>query len=351
MKPRMFIILMFVAIGLGYWWLSGDAEPAQVQTDTNKNTPAKAPLVKKAKAAAEVAPQTTPEQKRDRHIPVQMTEAAEHIAQHYEQQLQFAPYSQPLTAADADRLSPNHFYPVTIPTQNIDEVLTLKLSQYRFVYPEPIELVLTGSDIYSATVTVSEVDSNKVLTTQSLIEQEGSYTSRIKGKKTFPRELQLTVRAHVRGDEIPLVAQIHYMKPSAELLNLEQPQVQGSDLLVYARLKVQEAGIYRIRANLFSGDQPLSHVVARKRLSEGTQLLPLKIHQSVLPQQASALKLTTFVVERMSGSPQEKARYGRSNVDTYMLDGVDLSELSRVPYTPTEQERQKLAFLKQLGNQ
>ncbi|WP_156158709.1 hypothetical protein [Pseudoalteromonas rubra] len=349
MKPRMFIILMCVAIGLGYWWLSDDAEPIQPGAQAKSQVPAE--FHKPVQKAAIIAAQTKPDPQRERHMPVAMTEAAAQVADLYAQQLQYAPYSQPLTLADADRLTPNHFYPVTIPTQNIEEVLTLKVSQYRFVYPEPIEIVLTGSDIYGASVSVSEVESNKVLTAQSLIEQEGRYFASISAKKDFPRELQLTVRAHVRGDEIPLVAQVQYMQPSAELLNLEQARVQGSDLLVDARLKVHEAGIYRIRANLFAGDQPLSHAVARKRLSEGVQTLPLKIHQSVLPEQATGLKLTTFVVERMSGSPQEKARFGRSQVDTYSLESVDLSDLQRQPYTPSAQEQQKLAFLKQLGKQ
>ncbi|WP_125557700.1 hypothetical protein [Pseudoalteromonas rubra] len=349
MKPRMFIILTFVAIGLGYWWLSGDAEPIHhgavaqtIDAEVPNHQPEQA--TKSALKAKSV-------QQSERHIPIEMTDAASKVAQLYEQQLRHAPYSQPLTLADSDRLTPNHFYPVTIPTQDIEEVLTLKVSQYRFVYPEPIELMLTGSDIYGATVMVSEVDSNKVLLTQSLLEQEGSYIASIAGKKDFPRALQLTVRAHVRGDEIPVVAQVQYMKPSAELLNLEQARVHGSDLLIDARLNVQEAGIYRVRANLFLGDQPLSHVVARKRLSEGVQTLPMKIHQSVLPNHASGLKLKTFVVERMSGSPQEKARFGRSKVSEFALDEVDLSDLQRQAYTPSAQEQQKLAFLKQLGKQ
>ncbi|MCG7537037.1 hypothetical protein [Pseudoalteromonas sp. OOF1S-7] len=350
MKSRMFIILMLVTIGLGYWWLSDDAEPI-TQPGAGARTQESSQHEKPAEKALIVAAQTKPDTQRERHMPVAMTEAAAQVAELYAQQLHYAPYSQPLTLEDADRLTPNHFYPVTMPTQNIEEVLTLKVSQYRFVYPEPIELRLTGSDIYGATVFVSEVEGNKTLITQSLTEQGGSYIANIPAKKDFPRELQLTVRAHVRGDEIPLVAHVQYMKPSAELLNLEQARVEKSDLLIDARLKVQEAGIYRIRANLFALEQPLSHVVARKRLSEGVQTVPLKIHQSVLPSQATDLKLTTFVVERMSGSPQEKARFGRSNVDSYSLEAVDLSDLKRQPYTPSAQEQQKLAFLKQLGSQ
>ncbi|KZN47847.1 hypothetical protein [Pseudoalteromonas luteoviolacea] len=286
--------------------------------------------------------------------PFQLTstqKAAKVIANNYRETLRYAPYSQPLTVNDVDRLEPNRFIPLTVPTSDMSGTISLSLNKYRFIYPEPIKLVLKGDAVTRAKVIVSIVDEQKILLEKSLAVSEAGAMIELAGKESFSGDLQLKVVADVAGDPIVIVAQAKYEQPSAKLIGLKHTEVNGSDLIMTLSMDVEDAGIYRVRANLYDGAQPLAHLVAKSKLSSGRQELQLKAHQSVLPDKSSDLRLMTFVVERMSSVPGERTRFGESEVTEIPLIDVDLSELSRDPYSPTTNERASLEFLEGMASQ
>ncbi|MBQ4837801.1 hypothetical protein [Pseudoalteromonas luteoviolacea] len=286
--------------------------------------------------------------------PFQLTstqKAAKAIASNYRETLRFAPYSQPLSIHDIDRLEPNRFIPVTVPNSDLSGTIALVLNKYRFTYPEPIELQLTGEGITQAKVLVSLVDDRKVLLERELRVEQGQAVTKLSAKDTFIGDIQLKVTADVGGDPIAIVAQAKYVQPSAKLVGLKYIDVQGSDLIIALELDVEDAGIYRVRANLFDGGKPLAHLVTKSKLANGKQKITLKAHQSVLPNLSNDLKLTTFIVERMSSVPGERTRYGESLITEIPLHTVDLSDLKREPYKPSDKERASLQFLEGMAQQ
>ncbi|ESP91172.1 MULTISPECIES: hypothetical protein [Pseudoalteromonas] len=287
--------------------------------------------------------------------PFQLTstqKAAKVIASNYRETLRYAPYSQPLSIHDIDRLEPNRFVPVTVPNSDLSGTIALALNKYRFTYPEPIELQLTGEGISRAKVIVSLVDEkNKILFEKGLSVSQGQANTKLPAKEAFNGDIQLKVIADVGGDPITIVAQAKYVQPSAKLVGLKYMDVQGSDLIIALELEVEDAGIYRVRANLFDGGTPLAHLVTKSKLANGKQEIALKAHQSVLPDLSNDLKLMTFIVERMSSVPGERTRYGESLITEISLHAADLSDLKREPYKPSDKERASLQFLEGMAQQ
>lgn len=349
---KVVIIIISALTALIIWRLLSSSEPQQQPVvATEKETPQ---IIEQKDAEVASEPQSKPAPRAVDMSPFQLTstqKAAKVIANNYRETLRYAPYSQPLTRNDTDRLEPNRFVPVTVPTSDMSGTISLALNKYRFIHPDPIQLTLSSEQISRAKVVISLVDDSKVILEKSLRVADSSAYIEVSGREEFYGDLQLKVEADVAGDPITIVAQAKYEQPSAKLIGLKRAEVNGSDLQITLALDVEEAGIYRVRANLYDGAQPLAHLVAKAKLSFGQQEITLKAHQTVLPTSSSDLRLMTFIVERMSSIPGERTRFGESAFSELPLVDIDLSELSRDPYSPNAKERASLEFLQGMAEQ
>ncbi|WP_082664318.1 hypothetical protein [Pseudoalteromonas sp. 10-33] len=278
-----------------------------------------------------------------------LAKAAEQVAIQYESALKYPPYSQPLSEFDEDRLKPNQFYPVESPIDDKGNAVTISLSKYRFVYPEKITLKVSAGGLKNVIVELANTDTKEIVTTYKSNAREGEANVIFKAEEDYPRNLQIFVEANVDGKQIPVVAQIQYMPPSATLLGFESAYPQNENMLIPANLKVTKKGLYRLRANLFSGDTPLAHLVSKQRLSKGSQTIDLKAHWSILPQGMADMRLSGFVIERMSPSPGERNSFGNSEVSHFDINDFPYDSLQQLPYQPNEQEKLSLEFLKGLA--
>ncbi|KAA1159494.1 hypothetical protein EU508_13095 [Pseudoalteromonas fuliginea] len=278
-----------------------------------------------------------------------LTKAAEQIVMQYESALKFPPYSQPLSTLDEDRLKPNQFYPVSSPIDETGSALTLSLEQYRFVYPEEIRLNVSAQGLGKVVVELANTDTKEVLNTHTGSAHEGEASITFKAKEDYPRSLQLFVEADVAGKKVPVVAQIQYMPPSATLIGFNTAYAQNENMLIPANLTVIKSGLYRVRANLYNGDTPLAHLVSKKRLTQGSQTLNLKAHWSVLPQGITEMRLSDFVVERMSPSPGERNSFGNSEISQFDINDFSYDSLQQLPYQANAQEKLSLEFLQGLA--
>ena len=278
-----------------------------------------------------------------------IAKAASAVAQQYQQNLVFPPYSQPLTVYDEDRLKPNQFFPVTSPVGEQGGELTLSLSQYRYVYPQAIELTISAQNLGKAQVTLSDTDTKQPLKTHSGVARDNELVITFKGEEDYPRNLQLLVEANIAGKMVPVVAQIQYMPPSATLTSFDNAYPRNDNMIVPANLTVIKSGLYRLRANLYSGTSPLAHLVAKARLNEGSEQIDFKAHWSVLPKQTNDLRLSDFVIERMSPSPGERNSFGQSKVSEFTIEDFAYDSLQQLPYQANKQELQSLEFLQGLA--
>ena len=278
-----------------------------------------------------------------------LTKAAQQVVMQYESALKFPPYSQPLSALDEDRLKPNQFYPVSSPIDDSGDALTLSLKQYRFVYPEEITIKVSAQGLGKVVVELSNTDTKEVLNTHTGNAREGEATITFKGEDDYPRSLQVFVEGDVAGKKVPVVAQIQYMAPSATLTGFETAYAQDENMVVPANLTVIKSGLYRVRANLYSGDTPLAHLVSKERLTQRSQTLNLKAHWSVLPHGITDMRLSDFVIERMSPSPGERNSFGNSEISHFDITDFAYDSLQQLPYQANSQEKLSLEFLQGLA--
>ncbi|MBQ4811389.1 hypothetical protein J8M20_08575 [Pseudoalteromonas luteoviolacea] len=304
----------------------------------------------KPKAALEVSENKVAELKPNEPIEkMQVETAAQNIAIGYRESLKFAPYSQPLTVNDEDRLNPNKFIPVSTPLFGEEASISLSLNKFRFIKPEPVEVWVEGEGIQKAQIQVGLVGEKKSIHSIEMQVIGGRAQTKLGAKQLPLGDISIKAIADVSGEEVILVAHAKYMQPSARLRGVASTRIEQSDIVISLQMDVEEAGIYRVRANLYDGELPLAHLVGKRKLGEGGEIITLKAHQSVIPKSATALGLKTFVIERMSSVPGEGTRYGTSDITEAALLDVDISKLDRTPYAPSEKELASLAFLEQLA--
>ena len=350
MKKSYVIALVIIVAGLMWFLRQGNASYSASQTTAKEHnkTPELAAMSAKSEVpAVKSSIKKMPEEQHEFNEDI--AKAASAVAQQYQQSLAFPPYSQPLTVYDEDRLKPNQFFPVTSPVGEQGGELTLSLSQYRYVYPQAIKLTISAQNLGKAQVTLSDTDTKQPLKAHSGVARDNELAITFKGEEDFPRNLQLLVEADIAGKMVPVVAQIQYMPPSATLTSFDNAYPRNDNMIVPANLTVIKSGLYRLRANLYSGTSPLAHLVAKARLNEGSQQIDFKAHWSVLPKQTNDLRLRDFVIERMSPSPGERNSFGQSEISEFTIEDFAYDSLQQLPYQANKQEMQSLEFLQGLA--
>ena len=350
---KFYAVALLISIALYTLWFVNQSDEAPIderkKQSVYQSAVATAPIPSKV-IAIDLPKNKKIESKKQVAFNEDLTKAAEQVVMQYESALKYPPYSQPLNPQDEDRLKPNQFYPVISPIdESGTEALTLSLKQYRYVYPEEIELSVTATNLTKVSVELSNTDTKEVLNTNNGSARQGEAIVTFKAKEDYPRNLQIFVDADIAGKKVPVVAQIQYMAPSATLTGFENAYPQNENMLVPANLTVKKSGLYRVRANLYSGNTPLAHLVAKERFSQGSQSVTLKAHWSVLPQGITDMHLSDFVIERMSPSPGELNSFGNSEVSIFEITDFAYDSLQQLPYQANNQEKLSLEFLQGLA--
>ncbi|TMN78568.1 MULTISPECIES: hypothetical protein [unclassified Pseudoalteromonas] len=349
MIKKIFVVISIMAVFALLVWPSQEEVEAEVSVVKVKQPATVEHKSNLQKSTANLPGKSPQKHKVTTDYNSNLAKAAEQIAIQYESALKYPPYSQPLSEFDEDRLKPNQFYPVESPIDDKGNAVTISLSKYRFVYPEEITLKVSAGGLKNVIVELANTDTKEIVTTYKSNAREGEANVIFKAEEDYPRNLQIFVEANVDGKQIPVVAQIQYMPPSATLLGFESAYPQNENMLIPANLKVAKKGLYRLRANLFSGDTPLAHLVSKQRLSKGSQTIDLKAHWSILPQGMADMRLSGFVIERMSPSPGERNSFGNSEVSHFDINDFPYDSLQQLPYQPNEQEKLSLEFLQGLA--
>ncbi len=273
------------------------------------------------------------------------------VAKAYAAELNFPPYSQPLTESDFDRLKPNHFNPQSIPVDDNGNVVSASLSKYRYIYPEPVLATLTGENIDHAELELVDISTGELILTRIFEKGDGNWYTQFDGENNLPTQLQARIKAYINGKNISIALALKYVDSVATLESFAPAFHQDADMILTANLTTREAGFYRIRANIFDeNNQPIAHLVSKKKLSKGNSHMDLKVHQSVLKEKKSPFYLSTFSIELMSPAPGEITKYGDSAIKKYVIDNFSLSSLSEIPYQSSEQEQQRLLLLQNMAD-
>lgn len=271
------------------------------------------------------------------------------ISDAYEAEIQYPPYSKPITASSKSYLEPNYFNVVDVPVLDGAHTASISLAKFRFFYPEPVVVSLnTKLAVSNINYEFYEPTSMQVLA----IEQTDNKTLVIQTSEDWPQEIRIKATIDFEQGSDILTTDFNFFVPSARLLSAGAPTSEAADMLIPVQMEVKQGGIYRVRANLYSqhGDV-IAALNGKSKLAEGNDELVLKAHHSVLSGTDGLYLLKDWVIEKMSGFPGEKASYGISEQDTIPLAPFDLSTLSQEPYSPSAEEQQRLKFLRQAANQ
>lgn len=345
------LVALTMLSGACWWWFSGHDAVPQLQTEAVAK-----PASAQVKTGAANKTQGTEVVEVKEQLPQELQQSFALVAQSYAAEVATPAYSRPLSSADTQLLAPNQFFAQTIPLTEGGSI-RLEASQYRFSYPEPVQvsLISQGIELNGVQVQLLSQQNGELLASQALTGQDGRYDAVLTPQapdqgQGWDGELEVRFVFDARGETQQLQTAIEYSQPVAEITAVGSPSPVGADLVIPLQLTVKQAGFYRLRANLFSEDgQPLAQLTATDRLSSGAEQLKLKVHKSVLAGRSGPYWLRTFVLEQMSASPAEPTRSGKSAKPEYKVEYLSLDSLSDEPAQLSDEERQRLELLQKLA--
>ena len=356
---KLFWILLGLAALLSGLWLfwPPSAQPTQpVAVPEVATVTAPPAATAKAKAKPTAAPTITVTER----LPEPVSDSFKLLATAYASELQYPGYSRPLSEADSHLLNPNIYVVQPVPLEG-GASAAIVLPKYRFSYPEtiPVSLQVSGLAVHSVSVQLHSEQDATLLASEAMqntaadgyIQSAEQYwQTELSPEDDWDGPLELSVTFSADGREQTLKTGFVYSHPVATITGVGSSRGVGSDMLIPVKLNVEQAGFYRLRANLFTAErQPLALLTATEKLAEGNAELTLRAYKAVLRQQEGPYILSSFVLERRPAVPGELTRYGDSEQSEYPLEFFSLSQLSDEPFQASAEERQRLQFLQQMA--
>ncbi|HAW92041.1 MULTISPECIES: hypothetical protein [unclassified Arsukibacterium] len=358
MKKIVSVILGLTALlsGLWFFWPASVAKVELAAASAEMAEPMP------PAAAGNTAPDHTPTITVTERVPEPIAESFKLMASAYASELEYPGYSRPLTPDDSHLLHPNNYVPQQVPLEG-GASAAIVLPKYRFSYPEtiPVSLQISGLTAHSVSIQLHSEQNNKLLATEAMQNNAGqgysqssdqNWQAELEPEDNWDGSLQVSVTFSADGREQTLKTGFVYSHPVATITGVGSSRGVGSDMLIPVKLNVEQAGYYRLRANLFTEKrQPLAILTSTEKLSEGETELTLRAYKAVLRQQEGPYILSSFVLERRPAVPGELTRYGDSEQSEYPLEFFSLSQLSDEPFQASAEERQRLQFLQQMAEQ
>ncbi len=291
------------------------------------------------------------------------------VAQQYQQDIQFPSYSKPLKSTDWAQLNPLPFIPQRLALSASEDVSAeIVLPHYQITRGDEltVQVRIMGDQLHigsvEATLAHAHQQSSSIVSVQlqqSTTQQSEYVYDGVVSRRQLESldDGEILVRASIRLQESgvnDLVATFELSDSVAQLTEVGDAFIDGADLVIPLAFDVEEAGLYRVRANLFdqaSGD-PISHLNSAFKLSRFQNTGQLKAHAATLRHAGSGgpYVLTDISVIKAPETPGEKSAYGSSVAEEFPVSGFDLDAYSREEYQdPLNQKR--LEFLQRMSSQ
>ncbi|WP_372625420.1 hypothetical protein [Arsukibacterium sp.] len=359
MKKIVSVVLGLAALLSGLWFFW----PAPVKQVAPAVAPAEFTESVQPASTGNTAPGNAPTITVTERVPEPIAESFKLMASAYASELEYPGYSRPLSPDDSHLLNPNNYVPQQVPLEG-GASAAIVLPKYRFSYPEPIPVALqvSGLAIHSVSVQLRSEQNDKLLSTDAMQNTAGASSGQgipeqnwqveLDPEDNWDGPLEVSVTFSANGREQTLKTGFVYSHPVATITGVDSSRGAGSDMLIPVQLNVEQAGYYRLRANLFTEKrQPLALLTTTAKLSEGDTELVLRAYKPVLRQQEGPYILSSFVLERRPAVPGELTRYGDSEQSEYPLEFFSLSQLTDEPFQASAEELQRLQFLQQMAEQ
>ncbi|SNY49952.1 hypothetical protein SAMN06297280_1587 [Arsukibacterium tuosuense] len=358
MSKLVWILLGLAALLSGVWLFWPASETPTLPAAVPEVATVAAPPAATAKAKPPAAPTITVTER----LPEPVSDSFKLLATAYAGELQYPGYSRPLSEADSHLLNPNIYVVQPVPLEG-GASAAIVLPKYRFSYPEtiPVSLQVSGLTVHSVSVQLHSEQDTTLLASEAMQNTAGDgysqsaeqhWQAELSPESDWDGPLEVSVTFSADGREQTLKTGFVYSHPVATITGVGSSRGVGSDMLIPVKLNVEQAGYYRLRANLFTAErQPLALLTATEKLAEGNAELTLRAYKAVLRRQEGPYILSSFVLERRPAVPGELTRYGDSEQSEYPLEFFSLSQLSDEPFQASAEERQRLQFLQQMAEQ
>jgi hypothetical protein len=275
------------------------------------------------------------------------------LASAYAQELTLPDYSRVLTVDDTHLLQPNRYIPQQVPLED-GASASIMLPAFRFSYPQevPVTLLVSGLAVSQVKVQLIDETRGKLMISADMQQGSASWSALLTPQPDWDGPMEVSVSFSANGKQQVLKTGIEYSHPVATITGVADSGSAGSDMLIPVQITAEQAGYYRLRANLFTEQrQPLAVLTGTGKLAKGQGEIVLRVYKAVLQHYSGPYVLGTFVLERRPAHPAELTRYGNSAQAEYSLDYFALSQLSDEPWQPSAEELQRLTFLQQLAGE
>jgi hypothetical protein len=289
------------------------------------------------------------------------------VSQAYEENIRYPKYSKPLHKNDWNLLNPRAFVPSKMALDfNQGLSAAIVLSEYIVSRDDDltVKVQVSGEALSSVTPEVISVylsdkgKHTKTLALTSVVSSEGMLTyTGIMDKTLFSdienSEVMIIAELDFNNDEQAKVSAVFkLMGTEATLTSISDSFVEGAHLIIPTSFDVSTPGYYRIEANLFdkASQTPISHLNSAFLLTKRENTGLLKIHASTLRSKGfvGPYILTDFNITRRPAKPGDKTGYGRSEEDSFAVQGFDFSLYSQEEYVDPKNQ-QRLEFLQKMA--
>lgn len=344
------VITAGVAFALLIWLRSQQATETIALTHAVELT---APDVQDVTAPVTMAQPPTPELSQS----VEPTPALRWVADDFEQQVQFPEQSRPIADREAvKKYLPNRSTPIMRELPSGLFELTTDHLRYS---PEQ---AITG--IVSVPDTLADPQLSLTLV------QDGAELDRLpislsSGTRAFAfappgqswQQEQIFVVATITGagqETVTLSTPIlrDDRSESFAVSNTGESYVDGAWLMIPVDLSTEQAGFYRLEANLYSAvsGEPLIHLMSEAELNSGRSEILLRAHIQALQHKGEAgdYLLADLVLEKMPGPPDFEVTQGKVPLEPIPVQGYPFSDYNDEAYIDAD-ALARLEFLRSLS--
>lgn len=277
------------------------------------------------------------------------------VAEQYEQNVRFPPWSVPLTAAQALGYRGNHYEPVTLPLPG-DGRFTVTLEKYRFTRGDTILVAaaVQGSQVVDNTLeaTLETPESREPVATTRLNEAgspgyfEGSLAA-----DADAGEYRLIVEARVDGQPVRHASSLTIEPHLGDFGELGAPYISNNNLVMPVEFSPEDTGYYALSAQLWAGQRPIAQLQTEKRMDSTSDTLELRAHGTVLAGRglSGPFHLKHLQIRQLPARPGDRTHYAFGPDEGYTFTPPDLDGLANTPAVNPESE-QRAALLKQLAD-
>lgn len=283
------------------------------------------------------------------------------ISEAFEENMRYPTYSKPLYTNDWTLLNPRAFIPKAVPLEGLEQASAeIIIPKYIVTRDESIpvtlKIMVNGANAPQAQQATLLLGSKQLEIPLNASASEPAFTATIPPttlKNITEKDVVLSAEIVFDDFSRANVSTIFKLVGTEAVMNsLSSAYVEGADLVIPANFSVSESGHYRIQANLFDKAtlSPISHLNATFKLSSGRDSGLLKVHAETLRSKgfAGPYLLQDLNITRSPATPGDQTGYGRSEHETYEVQGFDLDSYSREAYQD-KHSQQRLQFLQKMA--